>query len=173
MRPSHVAVLALCCGIAVCAFATEGPTPTVLARQASSPTPFEAKLDQIQALTARVRESGDPAERRRLLAEQARAVQEALWLTRIAARPAPGRPFVGPPAMVPQALWGPRDGIRRVSTPSPQRAPRQARTEGPARYQALERQIRDLEERVAAQQVILDEILKYREPIERLLGHQE
>jgi hypothetical protein len=175
MRPSHLTALALCSGIGVCGFAAEAPMP--LAPEVPSPTPltpFETKLDQIQGLTTRVRESRNPAERQRLLAEQARAVQEALWLTRTAARPAPGRRArVGPPAMAPQPVWAHRERMRGAPTPATQWGPGQGRAKGPGRYEVLEGQIRDLEERVAAQQLILDEILRYREPIERLLGQQD
>jgi len=174
MRPSHLAALALCSGIGLCAFAAEAPPPMPVAPDAPSPTPFEAKLDQIQGLTARVREARDPAERQQLLAEQARAVQEALWLTRTTAMPAPRRPaLVGPPAMAPQPVWAVRERMRGAPAPAARHAPGQSRAKGPNRYGALERQVRDLEERVAAQQLILDEILRYREPIERLLGQQD
>ena len=178
MRSSPLASLAICLWLAPSAFAADalGPTPGIPRPDPHLATPFQAKLDEMQGLIAKLRVSADPVQRQRLLRQQARTVREAMWIASPGATAGPRQPpLANSRPMPPQPpMWSPRERPPTHVISQAQRsvAAVDARRVGPARYQALENQLQELHQRLDAQQQILDEILKYREPIERLLGQQ-
>ena len=178
MRTAPLATLALslCLGPSVFASDATGPATPETQQESPAVTPFQAKLDEIQDLIARLRQSRQPTERRRLLLAHARAVQEAMWLSSTGAgRDYRRAPVVSAPPMRGQPSWGYHEPIRAASVLKPQTSGTVApqRQKESTRYEVLESQLQDLAQRVEAHQLVLDEILRYREPIERLLGQSD
>ena len=173
MRTTRITAFALTLCLSPSAFASGITDPAASATRpaTSRAASFQAKLDEMQDLLAQLRASQDPAKRRHLLHAHARTVQEAIWLSSAGhdyRRP----PVVSPRPMPGQPAWRYRDPIRTagLSKAQPEGTPAQQRHKGPARYELLQSQLQDLAQRLDAQQLVLDEILRYREPIERLLG---
>ncbi len=154
----------------------ESTQPAAAPPITQKPDPFEQTLVQMESTIARLRATNDPAERQRLLREQARNLHQAMRLTGSmgpgAARPARG----AGPGMTPQRLWGPGQrrwrpdelpASRRAGATVPEQ-PGQRRRHG-APYAQLEQRLALMQQRLDEQQRVLDEILQYREPIEELL----
>ena len=146
-------------------------------RQHGAADPFEHALKQMESVIVRLRTTADPTQRYQLLREQARILRQAMHLVG-AMGPAGSRPA---PASVPnmprQPVWDRRQSVRG---PSQQQAPNQARMPAAPRFQRrqgapymeMEQQLALTQQRLDEQQRILDEILKYKEPFERLLQEQ-
>ena len=151
------------------------PRPTATAPAAADP--FEQALLQMEGSLAKLRATGDPAERQRLLQEHARGLHQAM---RLAAPPGPGtaRPGRGASSgMPPRYMWGPGSRMwapgekattRRAEAKAPEHQRGQPRRRG-APYAQLEQRLVLMQQRLDEQQRVLDEILQYREPIEELL----
>ena len=145
--------------------------------RAGAADPFERTLRQMESVIARLRATDDPGQRHQLLQEQAHNLRRAMRL--VSARgPGVSR---SAPTSVPNTPSQPR-WTRRQGTWGP--APPHARTEpmGPstlhsrgrhgAPYVEMEQQLALMQRQLDEQQQILDEILKYKEPFERLLQEQ-
>ena len=145
-----------------------------------TPDAFEQTLLEMESTIAELRATSDPVERQRLLREQARSLHHAMRLTdprgaRMA--PPPRQSGLGGP---PRNLWGPgsrpwgpgeRPRARHggIKAP-PAQTGHQRRQQAP--YADLEQRLTHMQQRLDEQQLVLDEILKYREPFERLLEQQ-
>ncbi len=137
-----------------------------------TPDPFEQSLLQMESTIARLRATSDPAERQRLLREHARSLQQAMRLSVPGGARMAHPPRGGSPGMPARHLWGPGN---RAWGPGDRRPARHAGRMPPERPGHQRRQGApgaDVEQRLDEQQLILDEILKYREPFEQLLQQQ-
>lgn len=151
---------------------------------------LDQRLEEMQQRLDGIRKARDPQERWRLMREQSQSWRQAMQM----ARPVPpqgtrsGRmPWSGS-ALGPQGRWSrqpPMGGVQpgwgqRPSMGGPMRQrgyPRPpAAPEGPAgsnalaaEEQQLQRRMEMLQQRLDQQQKILEEILRYRQPIEQML----
>ncbi len=154
----------------------ESSQPVAAPAVAQKQDPFEQTLLQMESTIARLRATDDPAERQRLLREQARNLHQAMRLTG-AMGPGAARPTRGAgPGMHPQQMWRPgqrrwrpdgQPASRRAGAGAPEE-PGQRRRQG-APYAELAQRLAMMQQRLDEQQRVLDEILQYREPIEELL----
>lgn len=166
--------LALMCSPLPGAAEAEQPAPSPAATE--TPDAFQQTLLQMESTIAKLRATGNPAERQRLLREQARSLHQAM---RLAGPMGPGavRPPRGAgPGMPTRNMWGPgsrmwgpgeRPGPKRAGVAAPEQ-PGHRRRQG-APYAEMEQRLALMQQRMDEQQRVLDEILQYREPIEELL----
>ncbi len=144
---------------------------------AETPNAFEQTLLQMESTIAKLRATGDPGERQRLLREQARSLHQAM---RLAGPMGPGAARPGragsPAGMPPRHMWGPgsrmwgpgeQPSSRRASVAAPEQRGQRRRQGAP--YAEMEQRLALMQQRLDEQQRVLDEILQYREPIEELL----
>ncbi len=146
---------------------------------AQASDPFEQTLLQMEQILARLRATRDPGERQRLLRQQARSLYKAM---RLAVPRGPG--MVHPPGQVGQGMGPPnrRGPGGRTWGPAPRAAGGESagvKPEQPVpghrqgtRYAEMARRMDLLQQRLDEQQLVLEEILKYREPFEQLLLQQ-
>ncbi len=153
------------------------PAKPLAPPRASAADPFERTLQQMESTIARLRSTADPAQRHQLLQEQARNLRQAMHLAgpigAAGSRPAPSSAPSTPsqPRWMPrQNMWGPGQRHARAESMGPSVPPSRRRQGAP--YTQIEQQLALMQQRLDEQQRILDEILKYKEPFERLLQGQ-
>lgn len=160
--------------------ATETEQPATSPATAQAPDPFEQTLLRMESTIAKLRATEDPAERQHLLREQARSLHQAMRLAGPMGPRAARPPSSGSPGMPPRGMWGPgprmwgpdeRPGGRRAGVATPKQPGYQHRQGAP--HAEMEKRLALMQQRLDEQQRVLDEILKYREPVEQLLQQQE